>query len=112
MADYFHERVMQYGIPELRVPAVVTLQTDEVAVARAPATLRELMETLHIVPRISQMPQGTSRPGSSDVRVGSRETQLNERIASLSPDTKPDSSLIEKVKPVQPISCYTCVIPP
>jgi hypothetical protein len=61
-ADYFRERDKKYGTTELRVPAVVQPQTMDDAPAPPPATFGELMESLDIVPRISQRPQGTSRP--------------------------------------------------
>jgi len=69
-ADYFHERDKKYGRAEFRVPVVVQLQTDGDASAPPPTTFGELMERLDIVPGISQMPQGTSRPGSSHIRLG------------------------------------------
>ena len=70
-AEYFHETVEKYGTSELRVPAVVKPQTDDDAAEHAPTTFGELMECLDIVPGISQMPQGTSRPGSSHMSLGS-----------------------------------------
>jgi len=59
-ADYFCERDKKYGTPELMVPAVVQLQTDDNASAPAPTTFGEHMEFLQIVPEILPMPQGTS----------------------------------------------------
>jgi len=70
-ATYIRERDKKYGAAELRVPVVVPPQTDDHASAPPPTTVRELMECLEIVAGISQMPQGTSRPGSSHKRLGS-----------------------------------------
>jgi len=70
-ADYFCYREKKYVTTELRVPAVVLPQTMDDAPAPPPATFGELMESLDIVPGISQRPQGTSRPGSSHIRLGS-----------------------------------------
>jgi hypothetical protein len=69
-ADYFRKRDKRYGTAELRVPVVVQPQTDDGASAPPPTTFGELIERFHIVPGISQMPQGTSRPGSSHIRLG------------------------------------------
>jgi len=70
-ADYFCERDKKYGTSEWKVPAILKSQTDHVAVAPSQTTFGELLETLDIVPGILPMPRCTSRPGSSDMRVGS-----------------------------------------
>jgi len=59
-ADYFRQTDKKYGTSELRVLAVVQPQTGAEAMAPVPRTSGELMESLDIVPGISQMPQGTS----------------------------------------------------
>jgi hypothetical protein len=59
-ANYFRERDKKYSISELRVPAVVQPLTNDDAPAPPPSTFGELMESLDIVPRIAQRPQGTS----------------------------------------------------
>jgi len=59
-ADYFCERDKKYGTCELRVPAVIQQQTNDDIPAPLPTTFGELMESLDIVPGISQRPQGTS----------------------------------------------------
>jgi hypothetical protein len=63
-ADYLRERDKKYGTAELRVPTVVKPQTDHTVAAPALTTFGELMESLNIVLGRSQMPQGTSQPGS------------------------------------------------
>jgi hypothetical protein len=60
-AGYFREREKMYGTIQLKVRAIVQPQTMEDAPAPPPATFGELMESLDIVPGISQRPQGTSR---------------------------------------------------
>ena len=70
-ADYFRARDKKYGISELRVPAVIQRQMNDDTQARPPPTFGELMESLDIVPRIPQRPQGSSRSGSSHIRLGS-----------------------------------------
>jgi hypothetical protein len=105
-ADYFRERDKKYGTTELRVPAVVQPQTMDNAPAPRPATFGELMESLEIVPRISQWPQGPSRPGSSHIRLGSVTPQLQSSIPSGEPAAEPYSSMLPKVKPVEPVSFY------
>jgi hypothetical protein len=108
-ADYFSERDKKYGTTELRVPAVVQPQTMDDAPAPPPATFGELMESLDIVPGISQRPQGTSRPGSSHIRLGSVKPQSQSSIPSGEPAAEPDSSLLLKAKPVEPVSFYPCI---
>ena len=110
-ADYFRERDQRYGTTELKVPAVVKSHSDKDAANPAPSTFGELMESLDIIPGISQMPHGTSRPGSSHLRLGSGRPQSNKRIVSLPPDVEPDSSLSKKTKPIEPVSLYSCIFP-
>ena len=111
MADYFREREMKCGTIELKVPAVVKLRTDDNSAKPAPRTFGELMESLDIIPGILQMLQGTSRPGSSHMRLGSGRLQSNERIASLLPDVEPNLSPIKNAKPFEPVSLYPCISP-
>jgi len=59
-ADYICVRDKNYCTSELRVPAVGQLEMDNGTVAPAPTTFGELMESLEMFPKISQMPQGTS----------------------------------------------------
>jgi len=75
-AAYFTERDKKYGPLELNVPAVVKLWTDDDAAAPPPTTLGQLMEFLDLVPGKSQMPAGTSGPGSCHMRPGSAQPLL------------------------------------
>jgi hypothetical protein len=75
MADYFRERDTKYGTAKLMVPAVVRPLTDSTAATPLPKTFGEPMQTVDIVPGQSQMPQETSRPGSSQMRLGSVKLQ-------------------------------------
>ena len=108
-ADYFRERDKKYSTTELRVPVVVQPQTMDDAPAPPPATFGELMESLDIVPGISQRPQGTSRPGSSHIRLGSVKPQSQSSIPSGEPAAEPDSSMLLKAKPVEPVSFHPCI---
>jgi len=67
------------------------------------------MGSLDIVPGISE---GTSRPGSSHIRLGSVKPQSKSSIPSGEPAAKPDSSPLLKAKPVEPVSFYPCIGPP
>jgi len=69
-AGYIHERDKKYCTSELMVLAVVQQHTDDDALAPALTTFGERMECYEIVPGISPMPQGTSRAGSSHMRLG------------------------------------------
>jgi len=108
-ADYFRERDKKSGTTKLRVPAVVQPQTIDDAQEPPPATFGVLMESHDIVPGISQRPQGTSRPGSSDIRLGSVKPQSKSSIPSGEPAAEPDSSMLLKAKPVKPVSFYPCI---
>jgi len=108
-ADYFRERDKKHGTAELRVPVVVQSQTDDGASAPPPTTFGELMERLDMVSGISQMPQGTSRPGSSHIRLGWVKPQSNTSISWLEPAVEPDTSPLLKAKPVEPLSFYPCI---
>jgi hypothetical protein len=108
-ADYFRERDKKYGTTELRVPAFVQPQTMDDALAPPPATFGELMESLDIVPGILQRPQETSRPGSSHIRLGSVKPQTKTIIPSGEPAAEPDSSMLLKAKPLEPVSFYPCI---
>jgi len=108
-ADYFREQDKKYSTTELRVPAVVQPKTMDDAPAPPPATFGELMECLDIVPGISQRQQGTSRPGSSQIRLGSVKPQSQSSIPSGEPAAEPDSSMLLKAKPVEPVSFYPCI---
>ena len=108
-ANYFHERDMKYGTAKLNVPAVVNHQMDLIAATPSPTTFGEYMQTLEIVSGPSQMPAVTSRPGSSEMRLGSEKPQSHKLIPLFSPVTEPDSTLIPDMKPVEPVSFHPCI---
>jgi len=111
-ADYICVRDKKYGMTELRFPVVVKPHTDHVATAPALTSFGELTECLHSVSRILELPQGTSRPGSSHIKLGSIKPESNKGIAGLLPNTEADSSHIQTAKPVQPVSNDPCMLPP
>jgi len=81
--NYFRERDKKYSTSELRVTAVVHLQTDDDAASPAPTPFAELMECRNIVPVISQMLHGTSRPGRGHIRQYSCKPQSNLSIMGV-----------------------------
>jgi len=93
---------MEYGMTELKVLAVVKPQTDMTAATPSPTTFGELMQVLDIVPGQSHMMPVTSQQGCRQMRVGSDKPEADNHLLSLMPDTMPDSSQMENVKPVQP----------
>ena len=103
-ADYFHERDKKYGTAESKVPAVVQLQTADDAALSVPTTFSEPRETLDSVPGKFQMPQVTSRPGSSHMRLGSNKPQTHACIPSLLPASMPGWSHNQQSKHVEPVS--------
>ena len=64
-ADYLHGRNTKYSPSDLRDLAVIRPQTDDHAAAPVPTKFGERLVCHAIVPGISQLPPGTSRPGSS-----------------------------------------------
>jgi len=111
-ANYFFVRDMKYGTSELKVPAVVKPQIDMTAATPSATTFGELVQTLHIVHRQSQMPAVTSQPGSSQMKLGSEKPQPHKFIMVLSPNMAPSSTPIQNAKPVEPVSVYQCILYP
>jgi len=105
-ADNFRETDMKYCPTELMVLEVVKPETDTTAATRSPTTFRELMQGLVIVPRQSQIAQGTSRQGSSQMRLGSEKLEADDPIVSRMPNAVPDLSQREIVPIVHPMSIY------
>jgi len=108
-ADYFRERDKKYGTSESRVPAVVQQRTNDNAPPHPLTTSAELMDSLDIVPRLSEV---TSRPGSSHIRLGSVKLHSKSSIPSGEPAAEPDSSPLLKATPGEPVSVYPCIWPP
>jgi hypothetical protein len=108
-ANFFREQDKKYGTIQLRVAAVVQPQTNDDAPAPLPATFGELKESLDIVSGIYQRPQGTSRPGSSHIRLGSVKPQSKSCIPGGDPAAEPDSSMLLNAKPIEPVSFYPCI---
>jgi len=108
-ADYFRARDKKYGTSELRVPEVVQQRTNDDAPPHPPTTFAELLESIDIVPGISE---GTSRPRSSHIRLGSVKPQSKSSIPSGEPAAEPNSSPLLKAKPVEAVSFYPCIWPP
>jgi len=104
--NYFHERDKKYGTSGLQVPAVVQQQTDFDAATPVLTTIGEHLECLDIVPGILQMPQETSRPGSTHIRPSSVKLQSNTSISGLETAAECDTSPLLKAKPVEPVSVY------
>jgi len=108
----FPESDMKYGPSRLKVPAVVKPQSDQDSAAAPPTQFGDIMECLDIVPGISQMLQGTSRPGSSHLRLASGKPQSDTGRVGLGPATGPDTSHRLKLKLVDPVSLSSCTYPP
>jgi len=102
----------KYGASDLRVPAVVKPQTDDDAASPAPTTFGEHMDGLDLVPRISQIPQGTSRPGSSHIPLHSGKPLLNISISGLAPAADRNLSVIQNANAVELRSFLPCISPP
>jgi len=88
---YFRQIVKQYGILEIRVPAVLQPKTDDDAVSPAPTLFEGFTQCHDIVPRISQMPEGTSGPRTVHIWLGSGKPQLNLSISGQVPAARSNS---------------------
>jgi len=66
------------------------------------------MQILDIVSGESQMPQVTSRQGTSQMRLGLEKPQADNHMVSLMPEAVPDSSQREITTPVQPVRFDHC----
>jgi hypothetical protein len=82
---------------------------DDAAPALPPTTFGGLLESLDILPGISQRTQGTSRPGSSHIRLGSVKPSSKASIPSGETAAEPNSSMLLNAKPVEPVSFYPCI---
>jgi len=100
------------GTTELEVPAVIQPHTADDAGSYVARTLSEPLETLDSVPGKLQMPQVTSPPGSSHMRLGWQKLQTNECIPSLPPTPLPDWSQIQQSKHVEPVNLNPCIFRP
>lgn len=70
-ADSFRQRDNHYSTVELMVQAVVVSQRHQDVAEPAPSAFGVLVEWVDTVPGGSHMPQGTSRPGTSHMRLDS-----------------------------------------
>jgi len=97
---------MKYGTAKLKVPVVVKPQIEMTAATPSLRTFRELsMQTVDIVCGQSQMLAVTSRPESSQMRLGSEKPQSHKFIPVFSPDAAPNSTPIQEAKPVASARC-------
>jgi hypothetical protein len=106
VAGYFPERDKKYVTSQLRNPAIIQPQMNDNIPASQLTTFGKLMECLHIVPGISQMPQGTSHPGSCLARLGLVILQSYMSMLCPEPAGEPELSPVLKAKTVKPVSFY------
>jgi hypothetical protein len=107
--NYFRERDKKYRTAKFKVPAVVNSQMDMTAAPPSPITVGEQMQTSQIVRGQSEMPAVTSRPGSSEMRLGSEKPQSHKFIPVPLPSTASQSMFIQNANRVEPVSCYPCM---
>jgi hypothetical protein len=105
-ADYFRPRDKKHGTSELQVPVVVQPRTNDDPPPHPLKTFAEIMQSLDSVPGISE---GTSRPRSSAIKLGSVKPQSKLRIPSGEPAAELGSSPLLKAKPVAPARIYPCL---
>jgi len=108
-AYWFRERDKKYGMTEWKVLAVVRTQMADDAASSVLTIFGEPIETLDSVPEELQMPQETSRPGSSRMRLGSRKPQMHELIPSFPPASVPDWTQIQQSNHLESESFNHCI---
>jgi len=108
-ANYFREEDMRYGTAELNVLAVFKPQIDTTTATQSPITVGEHMQTPEIVRGQSEMPAVTSRPGSSQIRLGWEKPQSHKFKQDGSPGMATDLMPIQDANPVEPSSFYPCM---
>jgi len=101
--DNFREQDKKYGSFKLTVPAVIQPHTNDDTPATPQSTFEGLVESLDIVSGLSQRPQGTSRQGSSHIRLGSVKPRAKSSIPRGEPAVEPNSSMLLQAKPVEPV---------
>jgi len=94
-SDYFGERDKMYGASQLKVLAVIQQHTDDDPPAPVPTTFGELMQPLEIILGISQILQGTSRPGSWHIRSGPVKLQSKTSIYVFEPERERNTTLLQ-----------------
>jgi hypothetical protein len=95
---------MKSGTAGLVVPAVMKPLTNRTAATPLRTTFGEIMQILDIVQGQSQMPQGTSRPRSSQWRLRSERPPSHTHIASLLSKVVANSLPIESAKLLNPFA--------
>jgi len=100
---------MRYGTAQLKGPAIVKPQIDTNTATPSPMTVGEHMQTAEIVRGQSEMPAVTSRPGSSQMRLGSEKPQSHKFMPVLLPGMGTDWMPIQDANPVEPVSFYPCM---
>jgi len=92
--------------PAAECNMITNTQTNADAPAPLLTAFGELMESLDIVARISQSPQGTSQPESSHIMLGSVKPQSKSSIPSGEAAVELNLSTMLKAKLVEPVSFY------
>jgi len=110
--NYFRERDMRYGTAKLKVPAVAIPQIDTTTATPSAMTVGEHLQTPEIVQGQSEMPEVTSRPGSSEMRLDSEKPQSHKLIPVFSPSMANHSMPIQDANPVEPVCVYRCITQP
>ena len=112
MAEYIRERDKKYETTELNVLAVIQPQMPDDAPSSVQTTFGEPMETLDCVHGKLQMPQVTSRPGSSHITIVLRKPQTQERIVSLPPAPMRNWSPLQQSNHDDPVCFNPCILHP
>jgi hypothetical protein len=94
-SNNFRGRDVKYGTAELNLPAVVKTKINMTAASASPTTTGEHTLTLDIVRGQLVMLAVTSRPGSTQTRLGFEKPQRIKLIPVLSPDAETDLTPIQ-----------------
>jgi hypothetical protein len=94
------------------VPAVVPHLIGRDAATHAPTMNGELLEFIDIVSRISQIPQRTYPPGSSNIRLDPGDLPSDTSISCLMSATKRESLLIHNAMHAELVNFSSGIQPP
>jgi hypothetical protein len=110
-ADYIRQRDNKNARTEWNVPAVLKLHTDSDVAHHFTTAVVKLRECFDIISGTAEMPQGTSSPRISHLRLGSPRPQSKKRILCPRPTMHHDLSPIIHAKPIGPVILYPCILP-
>jgi len=100
---------MKYVMTELNVPAAGMPQTESTEATPSLTTFWKLLQALHIFLGQSQIPQLTSRQGSTQMRLASEQPLADNHIVLPMPTVVLNLLALDIAMPVLPVCFYPCL---